>query len=332
MDQRFHRLLHLGALGRRDLAVVRSNRARGHLRQALLHDPGRLAHFLDANHEPVIAIAAGADGNVEFHPVIDIVRLGLADVPRNAGTADHRAGEAPLDRIVLADRGDIDIALLEDAVVDHQAHRVFEQFGQARVEPGADIDQQLFRHVLVDAAGTEPGRVHPRTRSAFEEVEAVLADFEHPQVRRHRAHVHHVRTQVQHVVADAGQLGEQHAQVLRALRHLDVQQLLDRQHIGVLHAQRRAIVEPVKVRQRLEIGLVLDQLFGAAMQQADVRIDAFDHFAVQFQHHAQHAVRGRVLRAEVDRVIGDDIVAGGRRVFKLQAHWAAPAFSSPGSA
>jgi hypothetical protein len=44
--------------------------------------------------------------------------------------------------------------------------------------------------------------------------------------------------------------------------------------------------------------LRLDQLLGAAMQQADMRIDALDHLAVELEHEAQHAVRGRMLRAE----------------------------------
>ena len=48
------------------------------------------------------------------------------------------------------------------------------------------------------------------------------------------------------------------------------------------------------------IGLVLDQLFGAAMEQADMGIDAGDDLAVQVQHQAQHAMRGRMLRTEID--------------------------------
>jgi hypothetical protein len=60
----------------------------------------------------------------------------------------------------------------------------------------------------------------------------------------------------------------------------------------VLHAERRTIVQPVEIGQRLQIGLVFDQLFGAAMQQADMRIDARHDFAVKLGHHAQHAVRG----------------------------------------
>src|SRR3546814_1521030 len=41
--------------------------------------------------------------------------------------ANHRAREAPRQRVFLADRRDIDVALLEDAVVDDEAHRVAER-------------------------------------------------------------------------------------------------------------------------------------------------------------------------------------------------------------
>ena len=47
------------------------------------------------------------------------------------------------------------------------------------------------------------------------------------------------------------------------------------------------------------------ELLGGAMQQADVRVGALDHLAVELEHEAQHAVRRRVLRAEVQRVVLD---------------------------
>ena len=162
------------------------------------------------------------------------------------------------------------------------------------------------------AAGPEIGRMHARARCAFEEVEAILANFEQPQVGRHRAHVHHMAAQVQHVIADAREFREEHAQILRAQRHFQVQQLFDRQNIAMLHAERRAIVEPVEIGQRLQIGLVLDQLFGAAVQQADMRVASLDDFAVQLHDEAQNAVRRGVLRTEVDRVILDLGVTIGR--------------------
>ena len=68
----------------------------------------------------------------------------------------------------------------------------------------------------------------------------------------------------------------------------------------MLLVHRRHVVEPIEVADRLQIGLVLDQLLGAAVQEADVGVDAFHDLAVQLQHEAQHAVGRGVLGAEVD--------------------------------
>src|SRR4029079_1804454 len=92
----------------------------------------------------------------------------------------------------------------------------------------------------------------------------------------------------------------EYADELGALRDGDADELLHRERISVLLVHRRHVIEAVEIRQRLEIGLVLDQLLGAAMQQPDMRIDAFDDLAVELEHEAQHAVRGRVLRPEID--------------------------------
>ena len=54
-----------------------------------------------------------------------------------------------------------------------------------------------------------------------------------------------------------------------------------------------------------------------------MRIDALDDFAVQFQHQAQHAVRRRMLRSEVDREIAKILFVHGQAF--------GSAFSSPGS-
>jgi hypothetical protein len=160
------------------------------------------------------------------------------------------------------------------------------------------------------ATGAEIVRVHPRARRPLVEIHDVFAQFEHPQIRRHCADVHHMAAEVEHMILDTRQLGEKYAEILRADRHVEVEQFLDREHERVLHAHRRAIIEPVEIGDRLEVGLVLDQLFGAAMEQADMRIDAVDDLAIEFHDEAQHAVRGRVLRAKIDREIVDRGIAG----------------------
>ena len=102
----------------------------------------------------------------------------------------------------------------------------------------------------------------------------------------------------------------EHADQLAALGHIHAQKLLDGQAEGMLLIHRRAIVEPVEVRHVLRIGARLHQLLGAAMQQADMRIDTLHHFAIQLQHKAQHAMGRRMLRAEVDREITDGGLLG----------------------
>ena len=87
---------------------------------------------------------------------------------------------------------------------------------------------------------------------------------------------------------------------MRALGHLNAEQFLDRKTEGVLLIHRRDIVEPVEIGHRLQVGFVLDQLLGAAVKQPDVRIHALDDFTVELEHKAQHAVRRRMLRSEID--------------------------------
>jgi DNA-directed RNA polymerase I and III subunit RPAC1 len=124
------------------------------------------------------------------------------------------------------------------------------------------------------------------------------------------------------VVQDARDLAKQRPDPLGALRDVDVEQLLDGQREALLVGHHADVVEAVKVRQRLQVGAVLDQLLGAAVQQPDVRVRPDDLLAVELEDQAQHAVRGRVLRPKVDRVVphlalalgagGEAVRVGGR--------------------
>ena len=115
----------------------------------------------------------------------------------------------------------------------------------------------------------------------------LFALFKAPQRRGQRADVHRLRGDVEQMRQDAADLAVQHPDQLAAARHGYAEQLFRREAERVLLIHRRDIVEPVEIRDRLQIGLVLDQFLGAAMQQADMRIDAGDNFAVEFQHQAQ---------------------------------------------
>src|SRR5262249_54531562 len=92
---------------------------------------------------------------------------------------------------------------------------------------------------------------------------------------------------------------------LRAFGDVDSQELLGCQRERMLLVHRRDVIEAVEIRQRLQIGLVLDQLLGPAVQQADVGIDALYDLAVELEHEAQYAVGGGMLRPEIDGEIAE---------------------------
>src|SRR6185503_9893474 len=50
---------------------------------------------------------------------------------------------------------------------------------------------------------------------------------------------------------------------------------------------------------------VLDQLLGASVEEADMRVGALDDLAVHLQHQPHDAVRRRVLRPEIHREVAD---------------------------
>ena len=175
------------------------------------------------------------------------------------------------------------------------------------------------------AADAEIGRVHARAGGALVEHHQLFALFEAPQRRRQGADVHRLRGDVEQMRQDAADFAIEHPDQLSAARHLDAEQFFRREAEGVLLVHRRDIVEPVEIRDRLQIGLGFDQLFGAAMKQADMRIDPGDHLAVKLEHKAEHAVRGGMLRPEIDRKIAQCWCFVHGQTF-------GPAFSSPGSA
>ncbi len=81
-------------------------------------------------------------------------------------------------------------------------------------------------------------------------------------------------------------LAIQNANELRALRELQAEQLFGRQAECMLLIHGRDVIEPVEIGERLQIGLVLDQLFGPAMQESDMRIDPLDNLAVELKNKA----------------------------------------------
>ena len=96
-------------------------------------------------------------------------------------------------------------------------------------------------------------------------------------------------------------LRQHDAHPLRLRRNLDVaDQLLHRQRVDQVVGEVGEIIDAVGQRDHLMPGLDLALFLDAGVQEADVGHRLGDGLAVQFDDHAQHAVRGRVLRTHVE--------------------------------
>ncbi len=224
---------------------------------------------------------------------------------------------------------DIDIALLEDAVLGQKPRNIVKHLGMGLAEM-RDIIDEVRRQVLMDAAGAKIGGMHARSRGALVEHHQLFALLEAPQRRRQRADIHGLRGDIEQMRQEPPDLTIKHPDELPALRHFDSEQPLGRQREGMLLVHRRDVVEAVEIGDCLEIGLVFDELLGAAVEKPDMGIDAHHDLAVELEHETQNPVRRRMLRAEVDREIAvlGDVSHGIWRVASGEWRMASACFAS----
>ena len=81
--------------------------------------------------------------------------------------------------VVEADHADIDIALLEDAVVGQEVLDVVADF-EERIAEGVDVGDQLGRKVLMHPARPDIGGMHAAAARALVEHHQLLALLEAP--------------------------------------------------------------------------------------------------------------------------------------------------------
>lgn len=107
------------------------------------------------------------------------------------------------------------------------------------------------------------------------------------------------------VVENTRDFSEEGSDPFGALWNFNIQKLLHCQGETLLVGHHGHIVQTVEVWQCLEVCLVLDQFFGTSVQQSNVRIRSHNFFSIELKNQSQHAVSGRMLRPEVDRVVSD---------------------------
>ena len=174
------------------------------------------------------------------------------------------------------------------------------------------------RHVVADAADLVEAVQQACPDERLEQVEDQLAladavEKDRRAAAERAAHVEAPGAEPEQVGRHALQLRRDDAEVLRALRHVDLPDRLRRPDVRELARHGRDIVGLRGDRRVLCVGQRLGQLLVAAVQVADHRIDANDRFAFERENGAEHAVRRRVLRPHVH---GEPLAA---RVVELDA-------------
>jgi uncharacterized protein YciU (UPF0263 family) len=99
---------------------------------------------------------------------------------------------------------------------------------------------------------------------------------------------------------DPVELAEEHPHPRRLRRHLEPEQLLDREHVDELVVLVADVVDPLGERDALPVRLRLHRLLEAGMEVADHGRDADDLLAVQVDDQAEDAVCRGMVGAEVD--------------------------------
>ena len=90
--------------------------------------------------------------------------------------------------------------------------------------------------------------MHARARHCLVHVEQHFALPKAIDQHVHGTTVQAMRAEPHQMVQQAGDFGKHHPDVLRANRHINTDQFLDRQAVRMLVAHHRHIVEPVHVR------------------------------------------------------------------------------------
>jgi hypothetical protein len=288
----------------RDLLVGdHHRRARGRLEALddLVDDPHRLVALLDAQDHPVPAVRALGDRHVEVVGLVAAVRRGLADVVRQAGGPQHRAGDAERHAPGQVQHAHVLQPALEDRLAEHEVLELLHVLPHAHQRLG-DRVEGARRDVLRDAAGADVRVVHPQAGDQLEDPQDLLAGGEPDRHDRGRAELVAAGGQAHQVRGDPVELHHQDADLGGPDGDVvgDPEQLLHREAVRGLLEQRGDVVHAGAERHALGPGAELHVLLDAGVQVADARSGLGHRLAVDLEHEPEHAVRGRVLRAHVD--------------------------------
>ncbi len=319
VDQAFHRMAHdlgdvLGGVaqtvrphfeigGPGQLLVRDHDGPRAELLEpidALRDDLERLAHLLDPDDVPPVRVAPVVGDDIEIVCLVTAVRLGLAQVVRQARRAQHRPGDAQRDTPREVEIADADRAGLPDVVLVEQILQVAQPFRQQFEQP-AHLCEAVTGQVGGKATGPDVGVVHPQPGDGLKDLQDFFAFPEPIEHRAHRTEFHAAGGQCHQMRGDPVEFHHHHPDDAGAFGDVvgDAEQLLHTQAVRGLVEKRRQIVHPGDERGALRPVAVLQVLLDPGVQIADAATGFGDDLAFDLQDEPQHAVGGGVLRTHV---------------------------------
>ena len=99
------------------------------------------------------------------------------------------------------------------------------------------------------------------------------------------------------MILEPGQLGQDNAEILGAIRDFDACQLFDAERIGPVVSHGAEVVEPVGIGHRAKVSGVFADLFVVTMEITENGLEFAHDLAVESNVHAKDAVGGGVLGA-----------------------------------
>ena len=109
-----------------------------------------------------------------------------------------------------------------------------------------------MKSYLVNTTRSNIGCVHSGSTGTFIKFHHFLTLLKEPEEGGDATDIKDVSSNPHDVVEDPGELSEEHPDVLGPDGHIDVEQLLHGERVGLLVAHHRNVVQPIKVRESLQ--------------------------------------------------------------------------------
>ena len=250
MNHRFHTAAQLGARRRRKLAV-RCNEGTGlEQAQSLPDDLDRFAKLAHAHAIARVNIAAGLQRHIKLKVFVAGIWHCAAHIKVHPRAAQRRARHAPRQRLIAIHNSNVNCARQINRILVQQALVVIQLFGKV-VEERLDRFRKLGRHIAPHATRANIGRHHALSADQLKQVHDALAIAEAVDEDAAGIQVNRGGAQPNQMRGNALQLRAYYTQHLRALRHFNCAQLLNRQAIRQVVAHVVEVVHAVRHHQRL---------------------------------------------------------------------------------